>query len=57
LLRGLRGVNIVPADVVEVSPPYDAPNQMTAMAPLSLEALAYLMYEARSRGRYGMAKG
>ena len=50
-------MNIVPADVVEVSPPYDAPNQMTAMAPLSLEALAYLMYEARSRGRYGMAKG
>jgi agmatinase len=58
MLRGLRGVNIVAADVVEVSPPYDAPNQMTAVAGATIAAdLAYLMYEARSRGRYGMAKG
>lgn len=31
-LRALRGVNLVAADVVEVSPPYDGPGQITALA-------------------------
>jgi agmatinase len=32
LLRALRGINLVGADVVEVSPPYDGPGQQTALA-------------------------
>ena len=47
LLRALRGINLVGADVVEVSPPYDGPGQQTALAAanvayelLSLRALA-----------------
>ena len=46
-LRALRGVDLVGADVVEVSPPYDGPGQQTALAAanvayelLSLRALA-----------------
>jgi agmatinase len=46
-LRALRGINLVGADVVEVSPPYDGPGQHTALAAanvayelLSLRALA-----------------
>jgi agmatinase len=31
-LRALRGINLVGADVVEVSPPYDGPGQQTALA-------------------------
>ena len=31
-LRALRGINLVAADVVEVSPPYDGPGQQTALA-------------------------
>src|SRR5205085_11883516 len=31
-LRALRGIQIVGADVVEVSPPYDGPGQQTALA-------------------------
>jgi agmatinase len=31
-LRSLRGINLVAADVVEVSPPYDGPGQQTALA-------------------------
>ena len=31
-LRSLRGINLVGADVVEVSPPYDGPGQQTALA-------------------------
>jgi agmatinase len=47
LLRALRGINLVGADVVEVSPPYDGPGQQTSLAAanvayelLSLRALA-----------------
>jgi agmatinase len=47
MLRALRGVSLVGADVVEVSPPYDGPGQQTALAAanvayelLSLRALA-----------------
>jgi agmatinase len=46
-LGALRGINLVGADVVEVSPPYDGPGQQTALAAanvayelLSLRALA-----------------
>jgi len=31
-LRALRGINLVAADVVEVSPQYDGPGQQTALA-------------------------
>lgn len=31
-LRSLRGIDLVGADVVEVSPPYDGPGQITALA-------------------------
>jgi agmatinase len=31
-LRALKGINLVGADVVEVSPPYDGPGQQTALA-------------------------
>jgi agmatinase len=47
ILRALRGIDLVGADVVEVSPPYDGPGQPTALAAanvayelLSLRALA-----------------
>jgi agmatinase len=32
ILRALRGIDLVGADVVEVSPPYDGPGQPTALA-------------------------
>ncbi len=32
LVRSLKGINLVGADVVEVSPPYDGPGQQTALA-------------------------
>jgi agmatinase len=32
VLRALRAINLVAADVVEVSPPYDGPGQQTALA-------------------------
>jgi agmatinase len=31
MLRGLEGVNIVGADIVEVSPSYDGPGEETAL--------------------------
>ena len=31
-LRSLKGIALVGADVVEVSPPYDGPGQTTALA-------------------------
>jgi agmatinase len=47
IVRALSGINLVGADVVEVSPPYDGPGQPTALAAanvayelLSLRALA-----------------
>lgn len=47
-LRGLRGMNVVAADVVELNPPYD-PAQVTALLAgfLSFDLL-YLMANARS---------
>jgi arginase family enzyme len=31
LVRGLAGVNLVGADVVEVAPPFDGPGQITSL--------------------------
>jgi agmatinase len=41
-LRSLRGIRLVGADVVEVSPPYDGPGQPTALAAanIALDLLA-----------------
>ncbi|MGH3141545.1 MAG: arginase family protein, partial [Gaiellales bacterium] len=36
LLRSLRGIRLAGADVVEVSPPYDGPGQITALAAANL---------------------
>jgi arginase family enzyme len=41
-VRNLRGVNLVGCDVVEVSPPYDSPGAVTALAG------ATVMYELLS---------
>lgn len=49
LLRGLRGLNICGADVVEVSPPFD-PSGYTALAGVTMMfELLCLMAEARAR--------
>jgi agmatinase len=53
-LRALRGVNLVAADVVEVSPAYDGPGQQTALAAANvayeLLALRALASHTTSRG-------
>ena len=36
LVRGLRGLDLVGADVVEVSPPYDGPGQITSLLAANL---------------------
>jgi agmatinase len=36
LVRGLRGLSLVGADVVEVSPPYDGPGQITSLLAANL---------------------
>ena len=36
LVRALAGLNLVGADVVEVSPPYDGPGQITALLAANL---------------------
>ena len=41
-VRNLRGINLVGCDVVEVSPPYDGPGAVTALAG------ATVMYELLS---------
>lgn len=57
LLFGLRGLNIVGGDQVEVSPPYDAPGQVTALAGATLAAdLLYLLGLARQTPRHGGAR-
>lgn len=42
LLRGLEGLNVVGADIVEVSPPYDGQGEQTALvaAQVDLEILS-----------------
>jgi agmatinase len=52
LLFGLRGLNIVGGDQVEVSPPYDMPGQITALAGATLAAdVLYLLGLARAERR------
>jgi agmatinase len=48
LLRALRGIRLVGADVVEVAPPYDGPGQTTALAAANV-ALDLLALYAVSR--------
>lgn len=48
LLRSLRGLRLVGADVVEVSPPYDGPGQPTALAAANV-AFELLALHAVSR--------
>ena len=48
LLLNLKGINVVAADVVELAPHYDAPNQISALAATTIAIdLLYLMAEAR----------
>ena len=35
-MRALRGLDLVGADVVEVSPPYDGPGQITSLLAANL---------------------
>ncbi len=46
-LRALRGINLVGADVVEVSPTYDGPGQQTALAAANV---AYELLSLRALG-------
>ena len=36
LVRGLQGLDLVGADIVEVAPPYDGPGQITALLAANL---------------------
>jgi len=48
-LFGLRGLNVVGGDQVEVAPPYDSPGQITALAGATLAAdILYLIALARA---------
>jgi len=50
LLRGLSGLNIVGADIVEVSPPYDSAGQITTLAAAQLAVdILYLLCAARPK--------
>jgi agmatinase len=46
-VRALRGIRLAGADVVEVSPPYDAPGQQTALAAATV---AYELLSLRALG-------
>ena len=48
-VRALRGIDIVGADVVEVSPPYDGPGQQTALAAANI-AYEILSLRASAQG-------
>lgn len=50
ILRGLRGINLVGMDVVEVSPPYDHA-EMTALAGATLAMEMVCLYAAAKRER------
>ena len=50
VMKGLLGLNVVGGDVVEVSPPYDNPGQITALAGASMAFyLLELLLESRSQ--------
>lgn len=49
VLWGLKGLNVIAGDVVEVAPQLDSPNQMTAVAGATIAMdIMYLMAEARN---------
>lgn len=49
-LRALRGLNLVAADVVEVSPSYDGPGQITAVAAANVAWELLALRAARDKG-------
>jgi guanidinopropionase len=51
LLRGLRGLNIIGADVVEVSPPFDASGMTAYAGAVMMFEILCSMAEAVARGR------
>jgi agmatinase len=53
LVRGLAGLDLVGADVVEVAPPFDGPGQITALlaANLLFEFVCLLALERQQRSR------
>jgi agmatinase len=59
LLRGLAGMDLVGADVVEVSPPYDGPGQITSLlaANLMFEIVTLFALAPNGRGRAGRLGG
>jgi len=52
-LRALRGIDLVGADVVEVSPPYDGPGQQTALAAASVAYELLSLRAVRGSGTAG----
>ena len=59
MLRGLAGMDLVGADVVEVSPPYDGPGQITSLlaANLMFEIVTLFALAPDGRGRAGRLGG
>jgi agmatinase len=55
MLRALAGIELCGADVVEVSPPYDSPGQLTALhaAAIAFELLALMAVSRRGRDQAG----
>jgi agmatinase len=50
-LRALRGIRLVGADVVEVSPPYDGPGQATALAAANVAFELLALHALGAEGR------
>lgn len=59
LLRGLAGLDLVGADVVEVAPPYDGPGQITALlaANVLFDILSVLAVSRRRGGKGAGPRG
>lgn len=51
LVRGLAGLNIVGADLVEVSPPFDGPGQITSLLAANLLFEMLCVFAVRKKGR------
>jgi agmatinase len=51
LLRGLAGMNLVGADVVEVAPPYDGPGQITSLLAANLMFEIVTLFALGPNGR------
>jgi len=50
LLRGLAGLDLVGADIVEVSPPYDGPGQVTSLLAVNLMFEIVTLFALRPGG-------